>query len=233
MRPFNLGITTLMQGIYALLWVIVLFDVASPAFNLDGMPEWSGMQSVVAFVVLLTAAVALGVVMHTISKGLLHPVKLRWILEVLSSDSVKKRMAALGATVTFPGGPSYAEVTDPENASRGHAAAAFMYAASYSVMSRAYDVYRTIDVYRDQYRLARGFILPSAAFAIILPLWEPIKALDAVGAIGPFPIIRTQLFLLALLAAAVSFAAFRERSYRYAAATILAFATLEGQRNSE
>ena len=38
--------------------------------------------------------------------------------------------------------------------------------------------------------------------------------------------------LLALLAAAVSFVAFRERSYRYAAATILAFATLEGQRNS-
>jgi hypothetical protein len=171
--------------------------------------------------------------MHTISKGLLHPVKLRWILEVLSSESVKKRMAALGTTVTFPGGPSYAEVTDAENPHRTYAAAAFMYAAAYTVMSRAYNVYRTIDVYRDQYRLARGFILPSAAFAIVLPLWEPVKALDSAGAIGPFPIIRTQLFLLAILAAAVSYVAFRERSYRYAAATILAFATLEGERKGE
>lgn len=232
MRPFTLGITTLMQGLYALLWVLVLFDVASPTFSLDGVPEWSGMQSVIALVVFLTAAVALGVVMHTISKGLLHPVKLRWILEVLSSGSVKKRMTALGTNITFPGGPSYAEITNGENPHREHAAAAFMYAASYSIMTRAYDVYRTISVYRDQYRLARGFILPSAAFAIILPFWEPVKALDSAGAIGPFPIIRTQLFLLGILAAAVSFVAFRERSYRHAAATILAFATLEGERTA-
>jgi hypothetical protein len=60
-----------------------------------------------------------------------------------------------------------------------------------------------------------------------------VKALDSAGAIGPFPIIRTQLFLLAILAAAVSYVAFRERSYRYAAATILAFATLEGERKGE
>ena len=233
MRPFTLGVTTLMQGLYALLWVIVLFDVASPTFNVDGIPEWSGMQSVVALVVLLTAAVALGVVMHTISKELLHPIKLKWILEVLCSESVKKRMAALDTVETFPGGPSYQDASNEENPHREHAAAAFMHAVSFSVMNRAHDVYRTIQVYRDQYRLARGFILPSAAFAIVLPLWEPVKALDSAGAIGPFPIIRTQLFLLAILAAAVCYVAFRERSYRYAAATLLAYATLEGERKSE
>ncbi len=233
MRPFTLGVTTLIQGLYALLWVIVLFDVASPTFNLDGVPDWSGMQSVVALIIVLTAGIALGVVMHTISKGLLHPLKLRWILEVLASPSLKGRMTALGSVTTFPGGPTYADVTNPENPHRQHAAAAFMYAIGFSVMCRAYDVYRTIQVYRDQYRLARGFILPSAAFAIVLPLWEPVKALDSAGSIGPFPIIRTQLFLLAILAAAVSYVAFRERSYRYTAATFLAFATLEGERKTD
>ena len=66
-----------------------------------------------------------------------------------------------------------------------------------------------------------------------LPLWEPVKALDASGAIGPFPIIRTQMFLLGILAASVSFVAFRERSYRYAAAKLLAFATVEGGREKK
>jgi hypothetical protein len=53
--------------------------------------------------------------------------------------------------------------------------------------------------------------------------------LDGAGMIGPFPIIRTQLFLLGVLAA-VSFVAFRERSHRYAAAKVLAFTTMEGTR---
>jgi hypothetical protein len=52
----------------------------------------------------------------------------------------------------------------------------------------------------------------------------------ALAWIGPFPIIRTQLFLLGVLAAAVSFVAFRERSHRYAAAKVLAFTTMEGTR---
>jgi len=74
--------------------------------------------------------------------------------------------------------------------------------------------------------LSRGFILPSAAFALVLPFWAPVEALDAAGHIGPFPIIRTQLFLLSILAAAVSYVAFRERSYRYSAAKLLAFTTM-------
>ncbi len=233
MRPFSLGVTTLMQGLYALLWVIVLFDVASPTFNLDGVPDWSGMQAAAAVAVFLTASAALGVVMHTVSRGLFHRFKLQWMLEVLTSDTVRDRMRALGEGAVFSGGPRYEDLLKAEAPARVHQAAAFMHAVEFAVMSRAYDVYRRVQVYRDQYRLARGFILPSAAFAIVLPLWEPVKALDTAGTIGPFPIIRTQLFLLSILAAAVSYVAFRERSYRYAAAKLLAFATLEGGRSTE
>ncbi len=119
------------------------------------------------------------------------------------------------------------DVTTPK---RERVAGAFTHSIEYRLMTRATGVYRAIQVYREQYRLARGFIIPSAAFAIILPFWEPVAALDGAGFIGPFPIIRTQLFLLSILAAAICFVAFRERSYRYAAAKILAFVTLEGER---
>lgn len=229
MRPFSLGAITLLQGFYALLWLAVLFDVASPTFDLAGVPEWNAIQFIVAVAVTVMASAALGVVMHTISKGLFHRIKLRWELDVLSSATVRTRMHAMETVEVFPGGPKYADLLNPDEPERMHKAAAFMNAIEFAVMARAFDVYRTIQVYRGQYRLARGFILPSAAFAVILPLWAPIQALDAAGSIGPFPIIRTQLFLLGILAAAVCYVAFRERSFRYAAATALAYATLESR----
>ncbi len=77
------------------------------------------------------------------------------------------------------------------------------------------------------------FLLSSAAFALVLPLWAPIAALDTAGYIGPLPIIRTQLVLLSVLAAAVSYMAFRERTYRYSAAMLLAYATLEGEQRKD
>ena len=229
MRPFSLGVTTLVQGVYALLWVIVLADVASPTFNMDGVPAWTGMQLAFAVVVLLVASMALGVVMHTISKGLFHRFKLSWTFDVLSSASVRQRMIASQDTALLPGGPKYNDIFAEEPPRRLHVAAAFMHAVEFALLSRSADVYRAVQVYRDQYRLARGFILPSAAFALVLPLWPPVAALDVAGTIGPFPIIRTQLFLVSILAAAVSYVAFRERSYRYAAAKLLAFAALEAQ----
>jgi hypothetical protein len=233
MRPFSLGVTTLVQGIYTMLWVIVLFDVASPTFNIEGRPDWSGMQITVGIVVLFTASVALGVLMHTVSKAVFHRVKLHWILEVLSSDSVRRRMGASGVQELYPGGPKYGDVFAAEPPPRIYTATAIMHAIEFSILSRSHDLYRAIQVYKDQYRLARGFILPSAAFAIVLPLWGPAVALDAAGTIGPFPIIRTQLFLLSVLAAAVCYLAFRERSYRYAAAQLMAFNTLEAQRGQK
>ena len=233
MRPFSLGVTTLVQGIYALFVVIVLFDVASPTFNLEGIPEWTGTQGLAALVILFTAAVGLGVVMHTISKGAFHPIKQVWALDVTSSGTVRSRLSALGSVETFTGGPTYNDISEGDKTTRVRNAAAFLHAVEYQIMTRAHHVYTTIQVYRDQYRLARGFIIPSVALAVLLPLWEPVKALDESGAIGPFPIIRTQMFLLGMLAALVSFVAFRERSYRYAAAKLLAFATLEGEQQGK
>ena len=93
-----------------------------------------------------------------------------------------------------------------------------------------------LQVYRDQYRMSRAFILPWAVLGLILPFWAPIGALDGVGGdIGPLPIIRTQAFLVSVLASAVCYMAFRERAFRYAAAKALAWVTLEGveQRDRE
>ena len=102
----------------------------------------------------------------------------------------------------------------------------FMQGVEYQIMLRAPHVFDTIQVYRQQYRVARGFILPLAVLAFILPFWAPIAGIDA-GAIGPFPIIRSQTFMVSILASAVSFQAFRERAYRYAAAKALAWVTME------
>ena len=91
-----------------------------------------------------------------------------------------------------------------------------------------------IQVYRDQYRMARSFIVPALALGIVLPFWAPVAQLDgAGGAIGPLPIIRAQTFLVGMLAAAVCYVAFRERAYRYAAAKALAWVTLEGAMKNE
>lgn len=230
MQPFSLGVTTLVQGLYTLVWFIVLLDVASPTFDLDGLPHWTGIQAAAVAALALTAATALGVVMHTVSRGLFHRQKQAWASGVLASDAVRERLAALDPGPLFPGAPSYEEVLDPETPERSLKAGAYMHGIEFRLMTRAPIVHRTIQVYRDQYRLARSFVLPSAAFAFILPFWEPVAALDGAGSIGPFPIIRSQLFLLAVLAAAVSYVAFRERAHRYAAAKVLAFVTLEGMQ---
>ena len=102
-----------------------------------------------------------------------------------------------------------------------------MHGIEYQVLVRAPVVFETIQLYRDQYRMARAFILPSAILAFALPFWDPIAVLDG-GVMGPFPVIRSQAFLVSVLAAAVSFVAFRDRAYRYAAAKALAWVTIEG-----
>ncbi len=233
MRPFSLGVTTLVQGLYALLWLIVLADVWSPTFNIEQFPDWSGIQALGVAVLVFVASAALGVVMHTISRAVFHPRKQEWTLTILSSPTIKERFAELGSAGTFPCGASYEGIFDEKTPSKVRAASAYLHQIEYQIMTRAPEVFRTLQVYRDQYRLARAFILPSAAMALFLPFWGPLVALDNAGAIGPFPIIRTQMFLLSVLAALVSYVAFRERSHRYAAAKVLAFTTLEGNKKRE
>ncbi len=230
MRPFGLGVTTLIQGVYSLLWVAVLFDVASPTFDLRGSASWTGMQTVIVIILALTGAVALGLMVHTLSRSLFRKRKDQWTLTVLQSQTVQKRLTTVGATETFSGGPRLEDMLNADAATRPRHAGGFVHAITYQLMSRAPQLWGSIQVYRDQYRLARGFVVPSAAFALVLPLWDPIAALDPAGSIGPFPIIRTQLVLLSVLAAAVSYVAFRERAYRYTAAALLAYTTMVAQR---
>ena len=81
MRPFYLAVTTLVPGLFTSMVLVVLADVASPTFNVVGIPVWSGSQGVFIFVTGLTVSFALGVVMHTISRGLFHEQERRWTLE--------------------------------------------------------------------------------------------------------------------------------------------------------
>lgn len=229
MRPFSLGVTTLVHGFYAMVWVALTLDVGSPSFNLS-MPQWGPTEAVVWIALLFTAAAALGVVVHTISRGVFHRYKERWATEVLVSSTTQQRFSAFGDVETFPGGPTYAEVLKAEGPDRVRKAGGFVQAVEHQLLARAPEVWKGIQSWRDQYRLARGFILTSAAFAPILPLWAPVQALDSQGTIGPLPIVRTQLFLLSVLGAAVCYVAFRERTFRYAAAALLAYATIEGER---
>jgi hypothetical protein len=172
--------------------------------------------------------------MHTISRAVFHPRKQEWTYTILSSPTIKERFKDLGPVGAFPGGASYEGILEEKTPGNVRGASAYLHLLEYQIMTRAPEVFLTIQVYRDQYRLARAFILPSAAMALVIPFWAPVATLDgAGGAIGPFPIIRTQLFLLSVLAALVSYVAFRERSHRYAAAKVLAFTTLEGNLKRE
>jgi hypothetical protein len=227
MRPFYVAFTTLIHGLFTSVVLLVLVDVASPTFNVEGIPAWTGSQGAVVVVVFLTASFALGIVMHTISRGLFHKQKRQWTLDILASGAMKNRLAAFGEIQPSPGGPTYTELFDKDTSNRIMKAAEFMHGAGYQVMVRAPHVFDTIQMYRDQYRMARAFIIPLAVLAFVLPFWAPVAALDGAGSMGPFPLIRSQAFMVSFLAAAVSFAAFRERAYRYAAATALAWVTIE------
>ena len=230
MRSFLMSVTTLIHGLFTTMVLLVLADVWSPTFNIEEIPAWTGGQAVAVFVVVLTVSFALGIVMHTISRGLLHKQKQQWTLDVLASGAMENRLSSVSKIYPSPGGPSYAELWDEEEKdkhNRAWRASMFMQGIEYQIMLRAPHVFETIQVYREQYRMARGFILPLAVLAFTLPFWAPVIALDA-GSIGPFPIIRSQVFMVSLLASAVTFQSFRERAYRYAAAKALAWVTLEG-----
>ena len=49
---------------------------------------------------------------------------------------------------------------------------------------------------------------------------------------GPFSVIGMQLLLLGFLIASVTFLAFRERVFRYAAARVMSFVTGEAERKT-
>lgn len=229
---FALGLITLLQGLYALLWILVVLDIGSAALSISSLPDWTGMRLIVGIMGIVAAGSVLGVVMHTLSRNLFRRQKDLWSFRVLTSRSTLGRLRAAGISAPGTGAPTVDEIMDPADADRVRKAGEFMHALDYVVMVRAPDVYKSIQVYRDQYRIARGFIAPSIAFAVVLPLWEPIRLVQDAGRLGPFPVVGLQLSLLAILVACVTFLAFRERAFRYAAARVLSFVTLEIERRA-
>ncbi len=226
MFPFSLGVLTLLQGLYSLVWVAILLDIGSPAFNLHELPEMSGMQLVLVALIVLTLSAVVGVIMHTVSRNLFRRQKDLWAFLVLTSPTVGKRFRTTGGDEFGMGGATLADVLDESNPNRVRDAGELMHVIDYQVMVRSPQVYQRIQVYRDQYRLGRGFIVPSLLLGTLLPLWEPIQTLQGVEKLGPFPLIGVQLFLLGVLVAAISFLAFRERSFRHSAARVMSYLTL-------
>ncbi len=104
MQPFLMAVTTLIHGLFTSMVLLVLADVASPTFNVEEIPAWTGGQSVVVFVTVLAVSFALGIVMHTISRGLFHKQKQKWTLDVLASGAMESRLASLSKAYPSPGG---------------------------------------------------------------------------------------------------------------------------------
>jgi len=234
MFPFSLGVLTLLQGLYSLCWFVLLLDIGSPEFDLTRLPDWNAGQLILLIIAIMIFAAVVGVIMHTVSRNLFRRQKDMWSFKVLTSSTVRKRLQATGTSDPGLAGATLADVLNDENPARVRDAGEFMHAIDYLVMVRSPAVYRTIQVYRDQYRLARGFILPSFILGILLPFWEPIRSSQGGAHLGPLPLIGVQLFLLGLLFAAISFLAFRERAFRHAAARVMSFLTtaVEGRRGS-
>ena len=227
MFPYALGVLTLLQGLYSLLWIVILMDVGSPTLDLRSLPAWTPGQILVLFPALLAVTFAIGVVMHTLSRQLFRSMKDGWESAVLTSGTVTRRLGD-AASCQPSGGPCLAEVHAVEGIERVRKVGEFVHALDYVLMLQSPHLHRSIQVYRDQYRLARGFILPSLILAVLLPFWAPVP----LGHVERFPLISVQLFFLGLLAAGVSMYAFRERAHRYAAARIRAFVTLQAERGA-
>ena len=230
MFPFSLGVLTVLQGLYSLCWFVILLDIGSPAFDLANLPDWNAGQLTLVIVAIMTMAAVVGVIMHTVSRNVFRRSKDLWAFKVLTSATVRRRLKATGSVDPGLGGATLSDVLDAENPDRVRHAGEFMHAIDYRVMVRSPEVYQTIQVYRDQYRLARGFIVPSLVLGLLLPLWEPIRTLEGVRNFGPVPLIGVQILLLGVLFAAISFLAFRERAFRHAAARVMSYLTLAAER---
>jgi hypothetical protein len=129
------------------------------------------------------------------------------------------------------GAPSLEDIAAAEDRAQMRKAGEFLHAAEYALQIRAPHIHQAIQIYRDQYRLARGFVLPSLLLAIIVPFWDPLPR----GHVGQFPLISLQFFFLGIFFSGICLYAFKERSHRYTAARIRAFWMLQqhGQEASQ
>ncbi len=229
MSAFSISAQTLLQGFYSLFWIAVVLDVGSPTLDLRRMPAWSTAEAIIAAVLIFTLAIVIGTMMHTLSRHLFRRQKDEWSTTVLLSPSVMDRYKRLGLTSALLelGGTTFDDLGEADGYERRRRAGDIMHGIVYGVMSRAPHVYRSIQIYRDQYRMARGFIVPSIILAFVLPIWEPVAQIQSGVMVGPLNLVGVQLFFLGILLASITFMTFRERSYRYAAALTRAFVVIQ------
>ena len=218
MSVLSVTAQTLLQGFYSLFWIAVVLDVGSPTLDLRRLPTWSVGEVVVAAVLIFTLAVVIGTMMHTLSRHLFRRQKDEWSTTVLLSPSVMDRYTRLGLTPTLLrlGGTGFRDLAQAKGHERRRRAGDIMHGILYGIMCRAPHVLRTIQIYRDQYRLARGFVVPSAILAFVLPIWEPVAQIQTGVMVGPLNLVAVQFFFLGILLASVAYMTFRERSFRYA-----------------
>ena len=228
MFPYSLGVLTVLQGLYSLILIVIILDVGSPTLDLRSMNQWTGASSLPLFAALLCISFTVGVAMHTLSRNLFRRAKDLWDMEVLTSPAVRQRLGDLGECRPS-GGPTLEEVHATEGFDRIRKAGEFNHAVDYVLQVRAPHLHQAIQVYRDQYRMARGFILPSLGMALVLPFWDPVPA----GHVGQFPLVGVQVFFLCVFFAGVAMYAFKERSYRYAAARLRSYLTLQAEAQQQ
>jgi len=228
MFPYSLGVLTVLQGLYSLILIVIILDVGSPTLDLRSVNQWTGASSLPLFAALLCISFTVGVAMHTLSRNLFRRAKDLWDMEVLTSPAVRQRLGDLGECRPS-GGPTLEEVHATEGFDRVRKAGEFNHAVDYVLQVRAPHLHQAIQVYRDQYRMARGFILPSLGLAIVLPFWDPVPS----GHVGQFPLVGVQVFFLCVCFAGVAMYAFKERSYRYAAARLRSFLTLQAEAQQQ
>ena len=144
---------TLLQGLYSIIWIAILLDVGSPSLDLRNLPELSAVAAIAVGAVLLILAYAVGVMMHTLSRYVFRRQKDEWAYQVISSTRVQDLLTGVGAQsyLRSTGAPTLKEVSEAEGFSRIRKAGEIILALNYAVMMRAPGVYRSIQVYRDQY----------------------------------------------------------------------------------
>lgn len=226
MSGFSNSLQMLIQGFYSLLWIIIALDVGSPSVDLRRIPDLSPQQAFLILLLVIPLAFVIGVMMHTFSRHLFRKAKDDWARIVLTSNRVRQRYTELGLedAIRKVGGWWYTDLDAAESQlDRTRRAGEIMHGIDYAVVTKAPHVYRLIQVYREQYRLARGFIIPSAVLSLLVPFWEPVANVPSGVSVGPFNLVAVQLFLLTALLASFAFVSFRERAFRYEAARTKAY----------
>ncbi len=98
MPAFSTTLHVLVQGFYSVFWIAIVLDVGSPSLDLRRLPAWTTGEVIVVGLLLITLALVIGTMMHTLSRHMFRKNKDVWSAEVLLSPGVRDRYGRLGLT---------------------------------------------------------------------------------------------------------------------------------------